>query len=66
MKIDWTKKGLIYVPDGKGFFKTHASRPIPYQFDNKILRLFMSSRDHDDRLLPTYIDVDIEDPSPTT
>jgi hypothetical protein len=63
MKISWEKKGLIYVPDGDGFFKTHAARTIPYQIDEEVLRIFFSSRDSDDRMLPTYIDVDIKNPS---
>ena len=63
MKVHWEKKSLIYVPDGKGFFKTHATRPIPYQLNDEILRIYFSSRDSDDRMLPTYIDVDITDPS---
>lgn len=62
MEINWEKKGLIYVPDGEGFFKTHATRPIPYQIDDEILRIYFSSRDSDDRPLPTYIDVDIKNP----
>ncbi len=63
MKVDWEKKGLIYVPSGDGFFKTHATRPIPYQIDDKVLRIYFSSRDSDDRPLPTYVDVDIKDPT---
>ena len=61
--IEWEKKGLIYCPDGSGYFKTHAARPIPVQIDDKRLRLYYSSRDHDDRMLPTYIDVSLDDPS---
>ncbi|MBM4423649.1 MAG: hypothetical protein FJ030_09690 [Chloroflexi bacterium] len=63
MKVHWEKKGLIYVPSGDGFFKTHATRPIPYHIDDKVLRIYFSSRDSDDRMLPTYIDVDIENPA---
>ncbi len=62
-KITWQKKGLIYCPDGAGYFKTHAARPIPYRLSEDILRLFFSSRDDDDRMLPTFIDLDIRDPA---
>jgi len=62
-KINWQKKGLIYCPDGSGYFKTHAARPIPYRLDDDTVRLFYSSRDADDRMLPTFIDVDIDNPS---
>jgi hypothetical protein len=63
MEINWEKRGLIYCPDGSGFFKTHATRPVPYRLDEGTLRLFYSSRDSDDRMLPTYIDVEVGDPS---
>jgi hypothetical protein len=59
----WKKRGLIYVPDGSGYFKTHAARPVPYRLNDRTLRLFYSSRDADDRMLPTYVDVDIRNPS---
>jgi hypothetical protein len=62
-KIKWEKRGRIYCPDGSGYFRTHAARPIPYRMDERTLRLFYSSRDSDDRPLPTFIDVDVRDPS---
>ncbi|HXM50329.1 MAG TPA: hypothetical protein VN956_20975 [Pyrinomonadaceae bacterium] len=62
-KINWEKKGLIYCPDGGGYFKTHAARPIPYRLNDDTIRLFYSSRDADDRMLPTFIDLDIDDPT---
>jgi hypothetical protein len=62
MKIDWQKRGLIYCPDGSGYFKTHATRPIPYRLNEHTLRLFLSSRNSDDTMLPTFVDVDIRDP----
>ncbi len=62
VKVNWEKKGLIYCPDGSGYFKTHAARPIPYRLNDHTLRLFFSSRDADDRMLPTFIDLDVTDP----
>ena len=62
MKIQWKKKGFIYAPSGNGFFKTHATRPIPYKINDQVLRIYFSSRDSEDRPLPTFIDVDIKDP----
>lgn len=61
--VEWEKKGLIYCPSGTGFFKTHAARPIVWNTGDGMLRIFYSSRDDDDRMLPTIIDVDGEDPS---
>jgi hypothetical protein len=63
MRIDWRKQGHIYSPGGGGFFKTHAARPVPFRLDEETIRLFVSSRDADDRMLPTYIDVAAGDPS---
>lgn len=60
--MNWQKKGLIYCPDGSGYFKTHAARPIPYRLNENTLRLFYSSRDGDDRMLPTFIDLNISEP----
>lgn len=63
MVFNWKKQGRLYCPDGSGAFKTHAARPIPLQIDDDTLRIYYSSRDADDRMLPTYLDVDLGDPS---
>lgn len=63
MSTKWQRRGMIYRPSGEGILKTHATRPIPVLIDDKTLRLFYSSRDDDDRMLPTYIDVDPNDPT---
>lgn len=63
MSTPWTKRGRLHVPDGTGFFKTHAARPIPFLLDEQTIRVVFSSRDHDDRMLPTYLDVAADDPS---
>lgn len=61
--INWQKRGRIFAPSGQGFFKTHAARPIPWRLNDDVLRVFFSSRDADDRMLPTYLDVEIGNPS---
>lgn len=63
MNIAWRKMGRIYCPPGDGFFKTHATRPIPYQLADGAIRLFFSSRSAEDMPYPAYIDVDPTDPS---
>lgn len=63
MNTHWQKRGRLFVPTGEGFFKTHATRPIPYRRSDRVLRLYFSSRDEQDMPYPTYIDVDIDDPS---
>jgi len=59
----WIKRGKIFAPSGEGFFKSHAARPVPFPLTDGVIRLFFSSRDHDDRMLPAYIDVDARDPA---
>jgi hypothetical protein len=61
--VDWHKQGRIFVPSGEGFFKTHAARPIPYRLSSEVLRIFFSSREADDRMLPSFVDVDLRNPS---
>lgn len=62
IKINWQKKGLVYCPNGEGFFKTHATRPIPYLLKNGNLRIYFSSRSEEDMPYPTFIDVDLANP----
>src|SRR5207247_10237928 len=57
MKISWTKMGLLYCPTGEGALKTHATRPIPCRIADETLRIFFSSRDHDDRMITSFLDV---------
>ena len=59
---NWKKKGLIFSRKSGLFFRSHTTRPIPFQVDDKTLRLFFSSRNADDIPFPSYIDVDINDP----
>lgn len=59
--ISWNKVGQVYVPDGVGLFKTHAARPIPVRLNESTLRIFFSSRDETDSMLPNYVDLDSED-----
>ena len=59
----WDKRGRLFSREGGVFFRTHATRPIPYMRDDGRLRIFFSSRCADDMPYPTYIDVDPTDPS---
>src|SRR5215471_10973415 len=63
--IAWRKQGRLFVPSGEGFFKTHATRPITCRLSDEVIRVYFSSRDHDDRMLPTYIDVEADNPAKT-
>jgi predicted GH43/DUF377 family glycosyl hydrolase len=61
MMINWEKKGRIYCPTGEGFFKSHATRPIPYLLETGVLRLYFSSRSDEDMPYPAFIDIDLAD-----
>lgn len=58
MRINWEKQGLIFVPSGEGFFKTHVTRSLPYLTSSTTLRIYFSSRNDQDIPYPTYIDVE--------
>lgn len=60
--VRWTRCGRIFCPAGDGFFKSHATRTIPYLRQNGNLRLFFSSRCADDMPHPTFIDVEADKP----
>src|SRR5690349_20676874 len=62
LRIDWQKKGRIFYPNSQGFFKSHATRPIPYLLENGDLRIYFSSRSDDDMPYPTFIDVSCSSP----
>lgn len=62
MRVHWEKKGFIYAPGGDGFFKSHATRPIPYLRKDGHLRIFFASRCKDDMPHPNFIDVAIDCP----
>lgn len=62
MNITWEKSGHIYTPSGDGIFKTHVTRPIPDQINEETLRIYFSSRNRDNCPLPTFIDVEINNP----
>lgn len=59
----WEKRGRIFCREGGSFFKTHATRPIPYDLGNGRLRIFFSSRCGDDMPHATFIDVAAADPA---
>lgn len=63
MNIVWRKMGQIYCPSGDGFFKTHATRTVPYRRNDGTIRLYFASRASDDMPYLAYIDVDPANPS---
>jgi hypothetical protein len=58
----WEKLGFIYTPSGDSIFKSHAARPVVVNLNNGRLRIFFSSRDSNDRMIPSFIEVSDSNP----
>lgn len=58
----WSKLGRIFVQEPTESFRSHSARPVPFVVPGNVLRIFFSARDHEDRMLPSFIDVDASDP----
>jgi len=57
--MNWFKKGLIYVAQGKnGFDASHCHKPSPIKIDSKTIRLFFGVRDKENKTRTTFIDID--------
>ncbi len=62
--MKWVKKGLIFKPKGDlEWAQTHAQVVTVQNMDNKFLRVIYSSRDSMGRSLPSYLDLDIDNPN---
>lgn len=59
----WNKGGLIFTQREGSFFKSHATRPIPYLVNDKKLRIFFASRCKENMPYPSFIDVNPNNPS---
>jgi predicted GH43/DUF377 family glycosyl hydrolase len=60
--VKWIKHGLIYNPsDYSGWVGKHAQGPTVLVFEDR-LRIYFSSRPEPTISLPTFIDVDLDDP----
>lgn len=62
----WTKKGLIYKPDGsQPFSRTHAQVPFGFPMDNK-LRVYFSTRDESSASAVSFVELNPDDLSDVT
>lgn len=64
-KMEWIKKGLIFVPGGKSeWSQSHAQIPVPdYLEDENIIRIYYSTRNKDNKSLTSFIEVDADNPA---
>ncbi len=62
--MKWVKKGLIYKPDGTNdWSKTHAQVPVVDILNDKIWRIYFSTRDKNQCSRASYVDVEAGNPS---
>jgi len=60
----WEKKGLIYCPDGRyDWNRSHAQVPVVHKVNDKVLRVYYSSRNVNNQSNTSYIDVAADNPS---
>ena len=60
----WSKKGLLFHVDHYNeWMVSHACVPTALQINEKIIRIFYAPRNKDGKSIPTYFDVDAEDPT---
>jgi predicted GH43/DUF377 family glycosyl hydrolase len=62
--MKWTKKGRIYIPDGRLWWaKKYAFPPTPYFLKDQVLRIYVSFCDENTIGRVGYVEVDAEDPA---
>ena len=58
--MSWRRLGLVYVPDGsKPWARSHAALPLPVRIDDNIYRVFISTRDAQQRSHVAWVDLDL-------
>jgi hypothetical protein len=56
----WQRLGVVYVPDGsKPWARSHAALPLPVQIETNIYRVFISTRDAQQRSHVGWADLDL-------
>jgi len=61
--MKWLKHGIIYNTNAKyNWNQTHAQLPTVNEIEEKRWRIYFSTRDEENRSLPTFIDVEIGNP----
>lgn len=61
--MSWIKKGLVFKPTGQGgWMNSHAAVPSPLLKDD-VIRVYVGVRPEQSLTLPTFVDLDINDPT---
>jgi hypothetical protein len=62
--VRWEKRGRIFIPDGQTpWMRTHAQVPVADLLDETTLRIYVASRDDQNRSRIGWVDVDPYDPA---
>ncbi len=62
--MKWIKKGLIYSPNGKDYWKKHSAlQPTPILIDEDIIRIFVGFRDENGISRVGFVDINANNPS---
>jgi hypothetical protein len=62
--VKWSKKGLVFGPDGKLPWACHtAGQPTPLLLDDETIRVFVGFRDKEGVTRLGYVDVRADDPA---
>ncbi|MGB6151957.1 MAG: hypothetical protein WBG48_08195 [Pricia sp.] len=62
--MNWIKKGVIFKTDHNyDWMVSHACVPTPYALNDTVIRIFFAPRNAKGQSIPTYIDVDADDPT---
>jgi len=61
--MKWVKRGVVFTPGQKsGWVTSHAQIPVGEHINEEVLRIYFSTRDDEGRSLPTYIEVEADNP----
>lgn len=61
--MKWTKKGLIFAPQQQfSWMVSHASIPVVDKINDDVLRIYFSTRNKLGQSIPTFIDVEADNP----
>ncbi|MGB7395153.1 MAG: hypothetical protein WA913_12240 [Pricia sp.] len=62
--MNWIKKGVIFNTENQhDWMVSHACVPTPYLLNEDIIRIFFAPRNARGQSIPTFIDVDANDPT---
>jgi len=62
MALTWNKLGLVIEPTGSEWMRSHGMLPTAEHRHDSTYRVYFSGRDHENRSLISYAEIDVEAP----